>query len=104
MHADVTFILKDEMSNPAFPYIDDVPIKGPKTRYETEGGYETIPGNTDIRRFIWEHLEDVNRILQRFKVVGATLSEKKIIMTAPEAVIVEHTCNYFERIPDESKV
>ena len=52
MHADVTFILKDEMSNPAFLYIDDVPIKGPKTRYEIEGGYETISGNTDIRRFI----------------------------------------------------
>ena len=52
MHADVTFILKDEMSNPAFPYIDDVPIKGSKTRYEIEEGYETISGNINIRRFI----------------------------------------------------
>ena len=52
MHADVTFILKNEMSNSTFPYIDDVFIKGPKTRYEIDEGYKTIPGNTDIRRFI----------------------------------------------------
>ena len=48
MHADVTFILKDEMSNPTFLYINNVPIKGSKTRYEIEEGYETISGNTDI--------------------------------------------------------
>ena len=52
MHANVTFILKDEMLNPAFLYIDDVSIKESKTRYEIEGGYETISGNTNIRRFI----------------------------------------------------
>ena len=56
MHADVTFILKDEIPDIAFPYIDDVPIKGPATRYQLpDGAYETIPDNPDIRRFIWEH-------------------------------------------------
>ena len=52
MHTNVTFILKDEMSNSAFPYIDDVPIKGSKTRYEIDEGYKMISGNTDIQRFI----------------------------------------------------
>ena len=52
MHADVTFILKNEMLNSTFLYIDDVFIKGYKMRYEIEGGYETILGNTNIRRFI----------------------------------------------------
>ena len=52
MHANVTFILKDEMSNSAFFYINDIFIKGSKTRYEIEGGYKMISGNTNIRRFI----------------------------------------------------
>ncbi|KAL5486251.1 hypothetical protein ACEPAI_7297 [Sanghuangporus weigelae] len=105
MHADVTFILKDEIPHVCIPYIDDIPVKGPKSRYELgDGSYETIPGNPNIRRFIWEHLNDVNRVLQRLKVVGATVSGKKLIIAAPEAVIVGHTCNYAGRVPDASRV
>ena len=45
-HDDVTFILKEEIPHVTVPYIDDVPIKGPKTCYELEGGgYETITAN-----------------------------------------------------------
>lgn len=105
MHADVTFILKDEIPDVCIPYIDDIPAKGPKTRYERpDGSYETIPENKNIHRFIWEHLQDVNRILQRLKVVGATISGKKIVIAAPEAVIVGHTCNYAGRVPDAHRV
>ena len=103
MHADVTFILKDEIPHVCIPYIDDVPVKGPKTRYELpDGTYEPIAANANIRRFIWEHLNDVNRVLQRLRMVGATIFGKKIVMAAPEAVIVGHTCNYAGRIPDET--
>ncbi|KAL5532108.1 hypothetical protein ACEPAF_5672 [Sanghuangporus sanghuang] len=105
MHADVTFVLKDEIPHVCIPYIDDIPVKGPKSRYELAAGkYESIPGNPNIRRFIWEHLNDVNRVLQRLKVVGATVSGKKLIIAAPEAVIVGHTCNYAGRVPDASRV
>jgi len=46
------------------PYIDDVPIRGPKTRYELlEGKVETLDQNLEIRRFMFEHLENVNKIL-----------------------------------------
>ena len=33
-HDDVTFILKEEIPHVTKPYIDDVPVKGPKSRYE----------------------------------------------------------------------
>ena len=52
MHANVTFILKDEMLNLAFFYINDVLIKESKMRYEIEEEYKTISGNTNIQRFI----------------------------------------------------
>jgi hypothetical protein len=57
MHADVSFILRDEIPHITIPFIDDVPVKGPVTRYlQEDGTYETIPQNPEIRRFIWEHL------------------------------------------------
>ncbi|GBE84320.1 hypothetical protein SCP_0602980 [Sparassis crispa] len=60
MHGDVTFILQDEIPHVTIPYIDDVPVKNGTTRYETsDGGYEVIPQNSGIRRFIWEHAENV---------------------------------------------
>jgi hypothetical protein len=55
-HEDVTYILRDEILEYTEPYINNVPIRGPKTRYELpEGKYETIPENPGIRRFVWEH-------------------------------------------------
>jgi hypothetical protein len=74
-HEDVTFILKPEIPDVAWPFMDDCSIKGPATRYETsDGGYETTPANHQIRRFVWEHLNDVHRILHRLRCAGSTVS------------------------------
>ena len=44
----VTFILQDELDT-APPFLNDVLILGPKTRYELpDGTYETVPGNAKI--------------------------------------------------------
>ena len=60
-HDDVTFILQPEIPEVTVPFIDDVPIKGPKSRYQLEdGSYETISKNPGIRRFIWEHFQNMN--------------------------------------------
>src|SRR5205807_1056776 len=63
-----------------------------------------IPANNQIRRFIWEHLNDVHRIFHRFLCAGATISAKKLFIAVPEVVILRHKCNYDGRIPDDSKV
>jgi hypothetical protein len=43
------------------PFINDVTIKGPVTSYENaDSTYETIPENSGICCFIWEHLANVN--------------------------------------------
>lgn len=71
----MTFILQDEIeSGKANIFIDDLPVKGPKTQYlDTDGNPETIPGNPGIRRFIWEHAQDVHRVMHRIMHAGATL-------------------------------
>jgi len=85
--------------------MDDSSIKGPLTRYEIkDSGYETTPANPQIRRFIWEHLNDVHRILHCFLCAGATISAKKIFIAVPEVVILGHKCNYKGCVPDDSKI
>jgi hypothetical protein len=104
-HDDVTFILEPEIPHVAHPFVDDCSIKGPASRYEhPDGTFETIPANSGIRKFIWEHLSDVHRILHRFLCAGATVSAKKLFVAVPEVVILGHKCNFNGRIPDDSKI
>ena len=104
LQGDVTHILRPEIPEWTQPFADDVPIKGPPTRYETEDSYETIPENPGIRRFVWEHLESFHRIVQRVEAYGATFSGKKAFIGVPCADILGHICTYEGRIADESRV
>ena len=55
------FILQDEIPHVANIFIDDLPIKGPKSQYlNSEGQPETLWENPGIRKFIWEHAQDVH--------------------------------------------
>jgi hypothetical protein len=57
-HDTVTFILQPEIPDWTVPYIDDVAVKGPLTRYEQpDGSFETIPSNPGIRRSYGNTLE-----------------------------------------------
>ncbi|KAJ3571155.1 hypothetical protein NP233_g3930 [Leucocoprinus birnbaumii] len=104
-HGDLTFLLQDEIPDVALPFVDDVPIKGPLTRYETtDGGFETIPENPGIRRFVWEHLQNVNRVIQRVKHAGGTFSASKSHFCVPTATVVGHLCTYEGRLPETSRV
>jgi hypothetical protein len=71
----VVFILQDEIPLTANVFIDDLGIKGPASRHELPGGgYQTIPENPGIRRFIWEQALDVHRIMHRIGHAGAAFS------------------------------
>ena len=104
-HDDVTTILEAEIPEYTIPYIDDVPIRGPATRYEIKDkGYETIPENDGIRRFVWEHMQNVNRILQRMKYCGGTFSGKKTLICAESIEVLGHKCDYEGRKPTEDRI
>lgn len=104
-HGDITFILQDEIPHVTVPFVDDIPVKGPTTRYQDQyGNYETIPENTGIRRFIWEHLQNVNRVIQRIKHAGGTFSGLKSFPCVESAVIVGHKCTYEGRVVDNSRL
>ena len=104
-HDDVTYILQPEIPDVTVPYIDDVPVKGPKSRYVLpDGSYEMIPENSGIRRFVWEHFQNLNRVVQRMKYCGGTFSGYKTVLCAPEITVVGHRCTMEGRMPETDRV
>src|SRR5271156_205347 len=104
-HDDVTFILQLEIPEVTIPFIDDVPIKGPVSRYVNgDGTYETIPDNSGIRRFVWEHFQNLNRVVQRMKYCRGTFSGPKTTLCAKEITVVGHRCTYDGRLPETDRV
>ena len=104
-HGDTIFILQEEIPHVTVPFIDDIPVKGPVSRYQNaDGTYETIQENNGIRKFVWEHLQNVNRVIQRVKHAGGTFSAIKSFFCVETAVIVGHKCTIEGRLPDETHV
>ena len=101
----MTFILQHEIPEKANIFIDDLPIKGPSTQYLGEDGQpETLPENPGIRRFIWEHANDVHRIMHRIKEAGGTFAASKAQVCLPEVLIVGQKCTQEGRLPDDDKI
>jgi hypothetical protein len=94
LHDDVTYILQPKIPHITIPYIDDTPVKGPKSEYRMIGrSYETIPDNPAIRHFVWEHFENLNRVVQRMKYCSRTFSGPKLFLCVPEIIVLGHHCN-----------
>ncbi|THH15836.1 hypothetical protein EW146_g4706 [Bondarzewia mesenterica] len=104
-HDDVTFILQSKIPNTTIPYIDDVSVRGPATQYLLpDGSLETHPDNPCIRRFIWEHFQSLNHVVQRMKYSGGTFSSHKVILYSPKITVVSHHCTPHGRLPEEPHV
>jgi len=105
LHKDLTFLLQNEIPNTAVSFVDDVPVKGPPIHYKTgPNSFETIPENLSICCFVWEHLQNINHILQHIQHAGGTFSAAKSHICTPSAVIVGHLCTYNGCLPDTAQV
>jgi hypothetical protein len=93
-HADVTI-----------PFLDNAPIKGPPMQYEQpNGSYKTHSDNPGIHRFIWEHFQNLDRVVQHIKYIGCTWLGPKGFLCVPKTLIVGHMCYYKGRRAADSKV
>ena len=100
-HDDVTYILQLEILDMTVPFIDDVLIKGPVSKYRNgDGTYEAIPENAGIRCFIWEHFQNLNRVVQQMKYCGGTFSSPNTTLCTAEITVVGHRCTYDRRLPE----
>ena len=102
--ACMVFILQDEIPEVAGVFIDDVPVKGPASRYlNKDGKEERLKENPGIRRFMWEHINDLHRILHRIGEAGGTVSGKKMQLCKSEVEIVGQTCSRKGRTPTNTR-
>jgi len=97
---NVTYILRDKIPKYTLPYIDNVSIWGPATRYKlSDSTVKVLDKNPGIQRFIFEHLGMVNRILQRIKYAGGTFLGPKTKICNDYITIVGFDCLYKGRKP-----
>jgi hypothetical protein len=90
-HDDVTHILCPKIPHITVPYINDVPVKGPRSDYKHEDGtYEIIEANVGIWCFVWEHFQGLNRIVQHMKYSGGTFSGYKSVLCTCEITVLGH--------------
>jgi len=65
-HGHITFILQDETPEKARPFIDDIACQRPRTTYPDLSGEPTrISKYTEVWKFVFEHLQDLNCILHQ---------------------------------------
>jgi hypothetical protein len=90
-HDDMTYIFQPKIPHVTQPYINNIPVKGPLTRYIKDNREpETIPKNPGIWQFVWEHFQDLNHIVQRMKYSGRTFSGLKTTVCTPEITVLGH--------------
>ncbi|GBG81454.1 hypothetical protein CBR_g32445 [Chara braunii] len=78
------------------PYIDDLAVKGPKEKDEQE----VMPG---IRRFAWDHVQDLCKVLDLLKEHNLTASGPKSRHCMSGSTILGFVCDERGRRPDTKK-
>ena len=93
----VNRILKDHIPERCRTFVDDVPVKGPMTTYNNE---EAAPG---IRRYVKEHIVDMDLVLADIERAGGTIGAKSQFCM-PGIKLVGYVCGAEGRSPDSQKV
>jgi hypothetical protein len=81
-------------------FADDVEVKSPKSRYREEE-VEGFPG---VRRFVMEHLQNLDNVLADVESAGATISGEKSDSCWNVVKIVGFVCEEAGRRPQVSRV
>ncbi|GBG82605.1 hypothetical protein CBR_g34974 [Chara braunii] len=78
------------------PYIDDLEVKGPAVKESDE----VSPG---VRRFVWEHIQDLKKVLSLLEEHNLTASGAKSRHCMREVTILGFVCSEKGRRPDVKK-
>ncbi|KAL3681576.1 hypothetical protein R1sor_024532 [Riccia sorocarpa] len=92
-------VLRDFVPDVTIPFVDDIPIKGCAI-----DDRDDIVVSGGCRRFVLDHIRDVEQILARLEEVHLTLSGAKSRFGVSEILVVGHMCGTFGRRPNPEKV
>ena len=91
-------ILADLIPTVCQPFLDDIGVKGPHSRYQD---IEVIPG---VRRFVLEHIQNLDKVLADIERSGATISGEKSQFCMEGIKIVGFVCDARGRSPESAKI
>jgi hypothetical protein len=91
-------ILYDLIPEICEPFLDDIGVKGPETTYNNE---EIVPG---VRRYMLEHLINIDKVLVNLELAGCTASALKTKFCQPTAEIVGYVCGTYGRMPTRARI
>ena len=81
---DIIHVLGSDVPKACEVFINDTGIKEPPSDYNGE----MIPGNSEIRRFIYEYATTLDHVLAQFIAAGITTSGLKTTLASPTLMIV----------------
>ena len=88
----------EAVSDIAGAFVNDIGIEGPREDY---GGEEVEPG---IRRYILEHIQNIDKTLCEIKRAGITVLGAKTQWCKPGVKIIGFVCDLEGQHPESSKV
>jgi hypothetical protein len=87
----------DHISYNARPFLDNVSIKGPKTRYNNEVIYNR---EGDMRKFVVKHIATLDKVLCDIERAGLTVYSGKLQFLYIQMKIVSYITDARGRHPD----
>ena len=84
----------------ALLYVDDINVKGLKTRYKNE----EISELSEIQRFIIKHLQNIDCVLMNLKCTELTLTAFKLMFCFLKMKLIGFICNENERHLNSKKI
>ena len=91
-------IFFEDIYKTIFIFIDNMGVKGPTSRYNDE---EVSPG---VRRFIWEHIQQIEAILAKLEWAGLKLGGTKCCFGTPTIEMLSYECTHSGRKPVKNKL
>lgn len=93
-------ILYDLMPNICQAFLNDIGVKGPTSTYNDE----EVPELPGVRRYIAEHLYNLDQVLVNCELAGATISAVKSEWCRKKINMVGYVCGANGRSPQDKKI
>ena len=91
-------ILAEKILNDCDVYVDNIPVKGPRMKYNNQ---EVLPG---IQQYVYEHLQSLDQTLFSLEVAGVTIAPLKSQFCVPAIKVVGFICDFEGQYLEKAKI
>lgn len=88
-------VLHDFIPHITMPFFDDIPMRGVPF-VERDESFQ----DNGMRKFVFDHMCDVEKVLQRIVDIGLTFSAQKSSFALAEVLIIGFWCGPYGKKPD----